>query len=100
MYITVYNNAEYNNISSIDDFNNDEYKKMKYTLTYKCPDKLAKIIHSIRQCVSNCSNYYNKIELEIFINISLYFYNNICYNNCQKGRNEDNKIMTCIEVYN
>ena len=29
-----------------------------------------------------------------------YIFNNKCYNICPKGNIEDNKTMTCIEVYN
>ena len=97
-YITGYNSSEHNKIYDYEVFNDIIYEKYDYNLTYKCPEDKPYIIYSIRQCVSSCSNPNDLFEYGLFYsNKSLYFYNDICYDECPMGSMPDNKTMTCIE---
>ena len=77
--------------------NKEEYYSLYYNITKECPKNKPYIIYSIRQCVSSC-NSTNYLENGLFMIKDLYFYNNICYDECPKGsiKNEENK--TCIEI--
>ena len=62
-----------------------------------CPENKPYIIYSIRQCVSSC-NSTNLIEHGIFMTKQLYFYNNICYDECPYGSIKDDTKFECIEI--
>ena len=98
-YIKDYDENEYNKIYDYEMLNNPKYENMDFTLTYECPQDKPYIIYSIRQCVSKCSNPNDLIEYGLFINKPLYFYNNICYDECPYGSIPDEKNMICIEIY-
>ena len=97
-YITGYNSSEHYKIYDYEVFNDIKYENFDFNLTYKCPKEKPYIIYPTRQCVSKCSNPDDLIEYGLFFyNKSLYFYNNICYDECPYGSYADNKTMTCIE---
>ena len=62
----------------------DIFSNITYISVKKCPSDRPYIIYSIRQCVSSC-NSPNLIEFGIFMTKKLYFYNNICYDECPNG---------------
>ena len=98
-YITGYNSSDHYKIYDYEIFNDIIYENYDYNLTYICPKDKPYIIYSIRQCVSSCSNPYDLFEYGLFFsNKLLYFYNNICYDECPMGSIPDKKTMTCIEI--
>ena len=98
-YITGYNSTEHYKIYDYEIFNDIIYENYDYILTYKCPEDKPYIIYSIRQCVSSCSNPYDLFEYGLFFsNKLLYFYNDICYDECPWGSIPDNNTMTCVEI--
>ena len=98
-YITGYNSSEHYKIYDYEIFNDIIYEKYDYNLTFKCPENKPYIIYSIRQCVSSCSNPNDLFEYGLFfLNKPLYFYNNICYDECPMGSLPDNNTMTCVEI--
>ena len=98
-YIKDYDNSELKKIYDYEILNNPKYENMDFTLTYECPPDKPYIIYSIRQCVSKCSNPDDLIEYGLFTNKPLYYYNNICYDECPYGSIPDHKNMICIEIY-
>ena len=98
-YITGYNSSEHFKIYDYEIFNNKIYENYDYNLTYKCPEDKPYIIYSTRQCVSSCVNNTDIFEYgSFFSNKSLYFYNDICYDECPMGSIPDNNTMTCVEI--
>ena len=80
--------------------NNRKYKDIIYNNVAKddkCPLDKPYIIYSIRQCVSSC-NSSNLIEHGIFMTKQLYFYNNICYDECPYGSIKNDIKFECIEI--
>ena len=97
-HIENYDVTEMNKMYDIEKLNDIKYENLTYTLTYECPLDKPYIIYSIRQCVKKCSNLNDIVEYGLFINKLLYFYNNICYDECPYGSKPNNETMTCIEI--
>ena len=98
-YITGYNSTEHYKIYDYEIFNDIIYENYDYNLTYECPENKPYIIYSIRQCVSSCLNHNDIFEYGLFFsNKFLYFYNNICYEECPMGSIPDDSTMTCVEI--
>ena len=75
----------------------DIFANINYTIVDKCPPEKPFIINSTRQCVSSC-NSSNLIEFGIFMTKTLYFYNNICYDECPAGSIKDEDNFICKEI--
>ena len=77
--------------------NNLEYSNIGYMIAEGCPPDKPYIIYSIRQCVSSC-NSTNLVEFGLFMIKKLYLYNDICYDKCPYGSEEDDNELICKEI--
>ena len=75
----------------------EKFKNFDYKIVDECPEDKPYIIYTTRQCVSSCSSS-NLLEYGIFMTKKLYFYKNICYNECPYGSVSDDENNTCKEI--
>ena len=77
--------------------NKEKYNNLEFKIVKECPPFKPYIIYSTRQCVSSC-NSSNLLEKGIFMTKKLYFYDNICFDECPYGSIKDDINNICIEI--